>query len=78
MLKSLKCWQCKKNTGNRTCEKYPEGIPFSVPTSPCDEYDVFTTWAEYEQVKKKGIDTYFKPVEWENEKPQNPRKAFVL
>ena len=23
----LKCWHCDLNTGNKTCEKYPGGIP---------------------------------------------------
>lgn len=78
MLKSLKCWNCKKNTGNQTCLKYNNIIPYSIAQKGCEEFSPITTWAEYEEMTKKGIKVCFIPKEWKNEKPQNPRKAFVL
>lgn len=78
MLRHLRCWYCKKNTGNQTCQKYKDKIPYEIAKTGCEEYDGITLWSEYEQMAAKGIKCCFIPEEWKNEKPVNPRKAFIL
>lgn len=47
----LECWHCDLNTGNRTCKKYPKGIPEDAWVN-CPAYKHISKEKREQQIKE--------------------------